>query len=145
MGIFGDILPAQAANHALVLDEAENFLGAKHGLVILLSDLWGAEGQLEAIIRRLRFEQRDCIVCQVLDNDEMELPFDSTTRFVDSENGDSIVTAPSVIRAQYQETLRKHLQTIRSLCLNNQVDYLLADTSRPFADCLAAYLNRRKG
>ena len=145
MKIFGNITPSQTADHTLVLDEAENFLGAKHGLLIILSDLWGAEGQLESIIRRLRFEQRDCIVCHVLDNDEMELPFDSTIRFVDSENGDSIVTAPSVIRTQYRETLQNHLQTIRALCLNNQADYLLADTSKPFADCLAAYLNRRKG
>jgi uncharacterized protein (DUF58 family) len=141
--IFEGIAPAKSANHTRALDEAEGFLGAKRGMVILLSDLWGAEDQLEGIIRRLRFEQRDVIVCHILDNDELELPFDNTTRFIDSENGDSIVTAPPVIRDRYRESLQKHLDTMRTLCLNNQADYLLADTSHPFADCLAAYLNKR--
>ena len=79
------------------------------------------------------------------DHDELELPFDRTTRFIDSENGDSIITAPPVIREQYQETLGAHLDSLRAICLNNQADYLLADTSTPFGDCMAAYLNRRKG
>ena len=145
MRIFDGFAPDKEADHANALNEAENYLGPKRGMVILISDLWGAEEQLEGIIRRLRFEQRDCIVCQILDHDELELPFDRTTRFIDSENGDSIITAPPVIRQQYQETLKKHLDSLRSICLNNQADYLLADTSTPFGDCLAAYLNRRKG
>ena len=144
MRIFDGISPAKSADHTRALEEAEGFLGSRRGMVILLSDLWGAEEQLESLVRRLRFEQRDVIVCHILDDDELELPFDSTTRFIDSENGDSIVTAPSVIRARYRESLQKHLETMRTLCLNNQADYLLANTAHPFADCLAAYLNRRK-
>ena len=143
MRIFEGITPAKSADHAHALEEAEGFLGSRRGMVILLSDLWGAKEQLESIVRRLRFEQRDVIVCHILDNDELELPFDSTTRFIDSENGDSIVTAPPVIRDRYRESLQKHLETMRTLCLNNQADYLLADTSLPFADCLTAYLNKR--
>lgn len=144
LSVLENITPAGQTKLMDAIPQAENYLGPKRGLLILISDLWDDTERLTAITRRLRFAMRDCIVCQVLDNDEIELPFLDSRRFLDSESGASITTAPAVIRERYTADMQAFIQKTRLLCLSNQADYLLARTSEPIGDCLAAFLHRRE-
>jgi uncharacterized protein (DUF58 family) len=131
------------ANHRTALNYvAENL--RRRGLVVLIGDFHGLEDELEALLHRLRFAHHDCIVFQVLDRDELDLPFQRTVRFVDSEDGSELTTAPDLIRAGYEQTMTRFLERIRSICLSQQVDYLQVQTSENLGNLLAAYLHRRE-
>ncbi|MBN2450591.1 MAG: VWA domain-containing protein, partial [Lentisphaeria bacterium] len=131
------------ADHALALSFVADHL-RRRGLVVLISDLQGAEDHLEQAIRRIRFAHHDCIVLQILDPDELELPFSRTVCFVDSETGQEITTAPELIAEGYRAAMRGFLERVRRICLSQQTDYLLVPSSENLGNLLAAYLHRRE-
>lgn len=135
--------PSGVADHESTL----NLVGEKfrrRGLVVTISDMHGLEGSLARHIKRFRFAHHDCIVFQVLDDDELDLPFHRTTRFVDSETSAQTATAPDLIRAGYQHSVSEFVSAIREACLSERADYLLARTSDHLGNLLAAYLHRRE-
>jgi uncharacterized protein (DUF58 family) len=135
--------PSGVADH----ESALNLVGEKfrrRGLVIYISDMHGLEDSLARHIKRFRFAHHDCIVFQVLDDDELDLPFHRTTRFVDSENAAQTATAPDIIRDGYQRDMEAFTDAIRNACLSERADYLLARTSDNLGNLLAAYLHRRE-
>lgn len=137
------ITAAGVANH----QTAMHFVGEnlrRRGLVVLISDFHGVEDGLDAIVRRLRFAHHDCLAFQVLDRDELDLPFGRTVRFVDSENGQELTTAPDLIRNGYERAMETFLDRVRSVCLGQQVDYLAVPTTEALGHLLAAYLHRRE-
>jgi uncharacterized protein (DUF58 family) len=137
------VQPAGVAYHDAAMVQAENYLG-RRGLLIWLSDFHGAEDSLTRQLRRLRAAQRDGLLCQILDRDEIDLPFTDTLRFVDSENGDEITTAPGEVCTDYQLRMQGFMDAVRQDCLNNNSDYLLSATDGNLAELLSAYLHRRE-
>lgn len=131
------------ADHGKALNiVAENM--RRRGIVVLISDFHRAEDDLVKLIRRFRFAHHDCIVFQVLDRDELDLPFARTVCFVDSEHDDEITTAPELIRGGYESAMADFLERVKRACLSQQADYLLVPTSENLGNLLAAYLHRRE-
>lgn len=131
------------ADHGTVLHHvAENL--RRRGLVVLISDFHGLEEELGSIVRRLRFAHHDCIALQILDRDELDLPFGRTVRFVDSEDGPELTTAPDLVREGYERAVQGFVNRVRETCLAHQVDYLMVPTSEHVGNLLAAYLHRRE-
>jgi len=135
--------PGGQADHTRALRFVSERL-SRRGLVVLLSDFHGLEDDLEALARRLRVAHHDGIAFQILDRDELDLPWSQTTRFVDSEDGHELTTAPALIRSGYQAAMDAFLEQIRGLCLSQQFDYLLLPSSDHLGNLLAAYLHRRE-
>jgi len=81
---------------------------------------------------------------QTLDQDEIKLPFLNSLKFIDSETNAEIPTEPTLIAEFFQEKVRDFIDAIKSECLTNQTDYLLANTSDNLAGALNAFLNRRQ-
>jgi len=131
------------ADHGKALNFVAESL-TRRGLVVLVSDFHELEDGLESFVRRLRFAHHDAIAFQVLDRDELDLPFGRTVRFVDSEGGQEVTTAPDLIRNGYTQAMNAFLEQIRGACLSHQVDYLLVPTSENLGNLLAAYLHRRE-
>ena len=121
---------------------AESF--RRRGIVVLLSDFIGAENALPSVLKRFRFEHHECVVLQIMDPDELDLPFSKTLRFVDSETSAQIVTAPALVRESYTRQMTDFLEQIRLLCLEQQVDYLRVQTSDDLGNMMGAYLHRRE-
>jgi uncharacterized protein (DUF58 family) len=137
------LTPRGVADHRTVLHHvAENL--RRRGLVVLISDFHDLEDDLASVVRRLRFAHHDCIALQVLDRDEMDLPFSRTVRFVDSEGGPELTTVPDLVRVGYEHAMEGFVKQVREACLAQQVDYLLAPTSENVGNLLAAYLHRRE-
>ncbi|MBR0459584.1 MAG: DUF58 domain-containing protein [Victivallales bacterium] len=140
-----DIVPSATANLLAALPDATQFLGRARGLVVLLSDLWDNPDALRAVIRQLRFANRDIIVIHILDDDEANLPLHGPHHFVDSESPDELTTDPDSFREAYLAKMRDHLEHCRQICLDNEADYLLVNTAQPLVPCLAAWLQHREG
>lgn len=131
------------AQPTLAIAAAEEFVG-RRGLVVLLSDWHDQEQSLASLVRRLRFANRDCIVFQILDADEKDLPFRELRRFVDSENGDEITTVADLVREKYSQRMERFLIRQRQDCLQNETDYQLAMTNQEIGGLLSSYLYRRE-
>lgn len=115
----------------------------KRGLVIIISDL--LENQAEVIrgLKHFRHNRHEVLLFHVLDNAELYFPFSGLTTFRDMENGEKLMIEPQFFREEYAEMLKEFIKQYKKECAEGFVDYILADTSRPFDLLLANYLAKR--
>jgi uncharacterized protein (DUF58 family) len=115
----------------------------KRGMVVLISDLLDDP---EAVIRGLKhFQYRgsDVLVFHVLDQDELEFPFDRATRFEDLETGDEVVAVPGAVRDHYLKQMGDLIGRYRRELGAVGIDYQLLNTTEPLEMALLAYLSTR--
>ncbi len=136
------VQPEAQARHAECLSYVAEAV-RKRGVVIVISDFLEAPDAMAPVLQRLRCAQNDCIAVQVLDPDERNLPFGMTTRFIDSESGDQVMTYPPAVRADYQRAMESFLDRVHRMCLDLQIDHVLTDSAQELGTILAAYLHRR--
>lgn len=101
----------------------------KRGLMILISDLLGAEESSLRGIDTLRRAGHDVMVLHVLDDDELDFPFSDPTRFDGLETDDHLTCNPRALREGYMEALERFLDRVRRSCAASKSDYLLIRTS----------------
>ena len=79
---------------------------------------------------------------------ETELNFDfdnSPKKFVDIETEDEINVFASDIKKQYQESVADYFKTLKTKCLQYQIDYVPVNIREGFTSVLTSYLiSRRK-
>ncbi len=78
-----------------------------------------------------------------MDDDELDFPFNESTRFEGMESADSLQCNPRALRDGYLEALQRFLDTVRRTCASYQIDYELIRTSRHVDAALTAYLSSR--
>lgn len=116
----------------------------RRGLVVIASDLFfPTEGFLEGL-RHLRHRGHEVVCFHTLDPDELEFPFDETTRFEGLEGLPHLLADPRSLRAGYLEALNAFMKTIEEGCQRAGADYVRVDTRLPPGQVLARYLNLRK-
>lgn len=134
--------PTGSADHKRAWDYLTHSLRDR-GLIVFLSDFLEAEETLPPLLNRIHHARHDCLAIQVLDPDEMDLPFDISTEFIDAEEGRRILTFPEKIRDDYEQKMNAFLRQISDSIAKTPVDFLRLTTSDSLAESLAAYLNRR--
>lgn len=135
--------PEGSGNHRECLTKiSEGFKG--RGVVIFISDMMEGEEEIIRFMKSARFSHNDCILFQVLDNDEVEFPFDKNIRFVGMEDKEELITAPQLIRENYLAEIGAYLEEVKMSCQKNGIDYNLQNTSHELDYVLSAYLNRRQ-
>ena len=115
----------------------------RRGMVVLISDLLDDP---EAIVRGLKhFQYRgsDVLVFHVLDPDELEFPFDRTTRFEDLETSEEVLAAPGLVRSHYLRQISGLIDRYRRELGAAGIDYQLLNTKQPLEMALLAYLSTR--
>ena len=126
---------------ALLNEIAESV--SRRGMVVVVSDLLGnAESTLRGL-RLLRQRGHDVLVLHVMDDDELDFPFEGPTRFEGLEIEDHLNCNPRALREGYLEAVNKFLATMRHGCARNEVDYALVRTSDPLDAALTAFLSHR--
>lgn len=116
----------------------------RRGMVVIVSDLLFDVDSFIAGLQRLRFDGHDIVVLQVLDDDEITFPFTDRTRFEGIENDELEVMAdPQSLRGAYLEALQAYLHRVRSVCLNQGIDYQLVSTADRLDVSLTRYLAAR--
>jgi uncharacterized protein (DUF58 family) len=114
------------------------------GLVLLLSDLFDDESELNRALQRLSFAGQEVIVFHTLDHDELTFPFQGTWKFHDLEGAAVVQIAPADIRSAYLKKFDAYRERVRRICEKFNVHYVLADTSRSLAETLSGYLAFRR-
>ncbi|MBN2360496.1 MAG: DUF58 domain-containing protein [Deltaproteobacteria bacterium] len=134
---------AQAALSAL------GELVRRHALVVVLTDLLGAvDGaggldQLFGSLAVLRARGADVALLQVLDPDEIELPFPGVVRFFDLESEREIQVDAGAIRDAYRDEVRSFLARVENAAATGGMTYQLVRTDEPPVAALTRFVANR--
>lgn len=129
--------------HQILQEVAETY--PRRGMMVLISDLLTDTAALLKGLKLLRQRGHDVMVFHVLDDDELDFPFNGPTRFEGLESLDALNCNPRALREGYLEALENFLSEVRLGCARNTVDYALIRTSQPLDAALTKYLNNRLG
>jgi len=135
--------PREKTNVAKILsDAAENF--PRRGVFVIISDLLCERPGLLKGLRLLRQRGHDVMVLHILDDDELDFPFNGPSRFEGLELPEHLSCNPRALRQGYLDALNEYLDEIRRGCAKNTVDYALVRTSDSLGAALAKFLSTRQ-
>ncbi|WP_372719666.1 DUF58 domain-containing protein [Novipirellula sp.] len=115
-----------------------------HSLVMLFSDLLDDPETTLSALARLRHGGHDVIVFHILDEAEVNFPYDGPVQFEDSETSETITVDATGFREDYLAQLNEFRDNYRERCANLRIDYVPLDTSMPFDKALTEYLMQRQ-
>jgi len=115
----------------------------KRSLMVIASDFLGSEKESLQGLAALRSAGHDILVFHILDDDELDFPFNDPTRFEGMESIDQLNCNPRALREGYLESLQRFLDRVRHACASSRIDYQLIRTSRNIDAALTAYLSAR--
>ena len=136
--------PAQKTDLGAILHTvAESY--PRRGMMVLVSDLLADRAGLQTGLKLLRQRGHDVLVLHVMDDDELDFPFNGPTRFEGLELPDHLNCNPRALREGYLAALATFLDEVRRGCASHTVDYALLRTSQPLDAALAKFLTNRLG
>lgn len=134
--------PRDKTDAGAVLREIAETL-PRRGLIVVISDLLADVASTLRGLRLLKQRGHDVLVFHVMDDDELDFPFDGPTRFEGLEDSALLNCNPRALREGYLEALEKFLAQLRHGCARDGIDYMLVRTSIPLDAVLARYLSHR--
>ena len=126
---------------AAALDGARVLTGTR-GMIFVLSDCFLAPTALGAALNRLSAAGHEITVLQLLDGDELELPFEEPVDFQGLETGHRLLVEPRAIRAHYKAQLTDHLDAVQEVCLGARAQRVLVDTRRAPIEVIMGLVGR---
>ena len=127
--------------YKIMLEAAETY--PRRGLMIIISDLFGDVPATLKGLRLLRQQGHDVLVFHLMDDDELDFPFNGPTRFADMESDSRLNCNPRALRDGYLEAIQEFLDEIRRGCAKSGIDYALIRTSDALDAAIAQFLSRR--
>jgi len=115
----------------------------RRGMVVLISDLLDDPAEIIRGLKHFQYRGSDVLVFQILDPDEIEFPFDRTTRFEDLETSEEVMASPGLVRSHYLQQMSGLLERYRRELGAAGIDYQLLSTKQPLEMALLAYLSTR--
>jgi uncharacterized protein (DUF58 family) len=115
----------------------------RRGMVVLISDLLDDPEAVVRGLKHFRYRGSDVLVFHVLDPDELEFPFDRTTRFEDLETSEEVMASPGLVRGHYLQQMSGFIERYRRELGGAGIDYQLLSTRQPLEMALLAYLSTR--
>ena len=113
-------------------------------LIMLFSDLLGDPEPVLSALARLRHGGHDVIVFHVLDEAEVQFPYEGPVEFEDPESGDKVPVDATGFRQEYLAHLAAFRDGYLRGCSDLRIDYVPMDTSMPFDKALTEYLINRQ-
>jgi uncharacterized protein (DUF58 family) len=120
---------------------AERF--SKRGVVVLLSDLFDDLSALTAGFRHLRHQRHDVAMLHLLDQAELELPYERPVLFRGLEQGPQVVADPAPLRRAYQAEMQSFLRRVQGTCQEREIEYRLLRTDLRIDWALRPFLAAR--
>jgi uncharacterized protein (DUF58 family) len=115
----------------------------RRGLLVILSDLYDEDEQVERAIMRAAHLGHETIVFHMLTRDELSLPFRGDVEVEDPETGQRVMSNGAVSGRAYRAAFSAFLERWRERCATHGVDYVRVLTDMPLDAALRGYLRRR--
>jgi len=113
-------------------------------LVMIFSDLLADPKQVIQALHRLRHPGHDVILFHIMDEAEVNFPFQGLVEFEEPETGDRVKVDASSYRQDYLNEVTTFRELYRRECFQCGVDYVALDTSMQFDAALMEYLVSRR-
>jgi len=145
-GVISDALeslkPGRDTDLPAVLHEIAERM-RRRSMVIVLSDFFDDVEAMLAGLQHFRHRRHEVIAMQLIDDQEIEFPFDRVTLFEGIERGEELVADPRVMARGYRLRFQEFLEAFRHGCTEKNIDYEMMRLSTPFDKALTAFLGRR--
>lgn len=115
----------------------------RRGLIFVISDLLDDTDAVLKGLAHFRQKRHDVVVFHVLDDHELNFPFDTVTTFCDMETGEKVRVSPKDLKRDYSTRIEAFINQYKKACFESNIDYVTINTSTPHDTFLAAYLNKR--
>jgi len=112
-------------------------------LILVFTDALVDRAELFQGLEMLRHRKDDVMLFHILDDDELDFPFDGMTKFEGLEELPELICDPKALREGYLEELELYLTEVRRGCTRLGVDYTLIRTSDYLDAILTSFLFRR--
>lgn len=116
----------------------------KRGLLIIISDLLTDLDEFFDGVARLQHRGNEILVFQILDKDELDLPFNDYVLFRDIEGTEEFFAEPWIFRKAYCEAMRRFVAEVTEGCGSRGIDHVLLRTDQDLAAGLSHYLHARE-
>ena len=116
----------------------------RRGLVVIVSDLVAETGQLGPGLGQMSFLGQDVILFHVEDPVERDFPFAGQTIFLGPEAEGQLPCEPRDLRNAYLAERRRHLESIRQLCLRFGYEFEDMPTDARLDVILTGFLSLRQ-
>lgn len=116
----------------------------RRGLIVIVSDLLDDPDSIISGLRHFRHDGHEVLVLHTLDPREIDFAFSGDVRFKDLETDEEMPTQPWHLRKEYRKLMEEFVERLRRACREDNIDYHLLDTSKPYDEALIQYLIKRK-
>ncbi|MDA1138931.1 MAG: DUF58 domain-containing protein [Planctomycetota bacterium] len=140
--VLENVQPGPATNVPQVCHHLAETMKAR-SMVILISDLLDDEEEIINALRHFQHRKHDVVVFHVLDDSELDLPFEELSNFRDLESGRRVAVDPATFRGEYRNRVSEFCESLKSGCRQTDIDYMLLRSSAPIETALTEYLHFR--
>ena len=116
---------------------------SQRALVVVVSNFFIEPAELKVALEHLKFRRHDIALFHLLDPAELKFDFDRPARFVDMEDGESMMVDPALIARRYREVVKKYLTDFDEIIRTTGADYHRVTLDTPFEEVLAKFLMAR--
>jgi hypothetical protein len=118
----------------------------RHGkeMIIFMSDLYDAEGDLLHFISRLKTPRNEVIVFHIMGEHEMELDYDGSFTFQDLETKTVRKVDTPLQQKEYVARVAEWIKQSRLWMYERQISYQLIRLNDPYENSLREFLKVRK-
>lgn len=138
-----EIQPVEKTDLAECLTELTGRMNRRE-IVMILSDFFTDLESLEAALQRLRYQNHEVVLFQVLHHHELTFEFEGMVKFLGLETGEEHLTQSEDIRRGYLEAWHRFEDEFIDLCQRNRVERVLIDTRLGMNEVLLDYLQQRQ-
>jgi len=143
LSLLARLKPRKKTDIARSLNQLSAML--KHSsLIMLFSDLLADPEEVIAALRRLRHGGHDVILFHILDQAEIDFPFEGLVELRDPETNESVEVDADGYRADYRQAIGEFRTFYERECNQSRIDYVPLDTSMQFDRALTEYLVNRR-
>jgi uncharacterized protein (DUF58 family) len=136
-------VPTGETDFSFVLQNILQYCKAR-GVVMVISDCIGDASRIVDSLALLRSNHQEVVVFQILDDDELDFPFEERTLFKSLEVDDQEKWVDANrYRTTYMKNLESFQNTLRQGAAQHRIDWSLVTTSDSCSDVLVRYLARR--
>lgn len=111
--------------------------------IIIISDLFDNFESILSGLQHFRHKNHEILLFHILDNAELEFPYEQQILFIDIEDGSQIITNADVIKEGYKKQIDKFIKDFKLSCGQIKIDYNLINTKTTYDSALRTYLIKR--
>ena len=115
----------------------------RRGMLVLFSDLFDPDEEMLSSLKMLAARGHQVVVFHVLDQHELEFPFEDPAQFMGMENQASLLAYPREVKRAYLEEMQQFLVLTRRALTESGLVYELTRTDEPFHQPLLRLLSKR--